>query len=1424
MKLLKHILVFKILLVPCSSLAQQPSPQITPSQAVDNLQGKYSDVKIVAQALFNPVFPNITPPSPNPYPTTSINENAVTALFGNAGLNVDADLLRYIKNFYFYLEYVTKLECAALLAAYGHQQNIDVTTLLEKSTWIEFVDALVKKAGSWANLVGIISSGTLTPDWQEVQGSIVVSSWKDVVNTPFWKAISVTPAMIINSSFWQDFCKYTITRSFVQDTSILESIYQTDQSIFRFIPNIEVAYYHPDFSQLRNAAEFHRLHLVLTDEVRNRLLKQTKDWSTIINPTTKQFDLVKINDQATVYQKTGFYQLISIANSSSLGDLTQQGLQKQLPIDLNYAKQPLVQEKLQCLAMLKNIQAQTYYLFDATHLDQTMKLLANQATLPVPSFLLYTTDDYVYLEDLDRLLTNFKDTAAQEAANPSAALQIVMNSHNNLPHDELVTVQDFGSWISGLWNDIKQAGQDVWQGMQDFGKTVVDEAEALGYGIAGAFVGAIDPNKAKDFVQKSKQLQQDVSNDITNTIQDAQNVINDTAKVAKDVTYGAASLVGTVFSKIDDKLGKDIEGALDSVADRVIDFYADMQHVVVAYEGGIVRLTADAVNYATTVVADTVVAVKSGDWQGLGQDALNGLKSIAYDVVSSIISVGTFVVQQIVDQIKALVKFAGYIVSIITDLTIDTFKAVFSGLSSAFSAFGWQGGQQAMQTASDWVQNHRRLIEATVTTGLLVAAVVATDGLALPVLAMTVGPQLFQVAGGYQADERAAEKKAEQKQFVSDYQTYVANNKIISGNAKDAWADELSKKYQAQITNQERELGFYQNFLQSYFTNTENQMSYYLGQSLVPQITPDPTFGIINADVGSLYGFNTGVLNLNPSQGFPLYNNGRKAYSQEIAVSPALAISSDGQSVTSSTPRKFWFNQKETIPLTQDTPMVEVKWRALYTLNNFSIGVYFGGEVVDLDAIKKSGSAPLDVSHLAKMVVYKKDSKDQPITLNLYEHEGKGWFAQPTGPDFAVGQWYHMRLQLANATLSVQIWKEGTTPPAPQTFTISPTKQQTIGVISSGASIEYQIITPQILPQANTKLRPTGALGIPTEKQREVDARKKMQQLTNPPIGSLNLQAINKPSILKGQYIYTTNATGLTDAQKKPIADYVTLGQAAVGTQGATIINQIGISPLLALSPGASAPSVVSLISQRAYDQNAKQIATCPHVLESFVQTHGQLPDDTTKTINDLRSTYASSLIGPFSFGAISLQATSAQDVVDGHSIYKATSPASELRDSQGNPVKDSTGAILYDYFLMKTNDGVLGAPYDTSISTMRSLVTGYEYNKTSNTPLSVRYSAQTTLNVYQKNTGSLPTSLVNAINASTTYYQQTVKQEQSVDQTQPDTTTTQPVGGGNISNPDGGYSGDSGNQQQINPNNPADQSIQDRTEQASSGDISFGG
>ncbi|MBI2775444.1 hypothetical protein HYX58_05545 [Candidatus Dependentiae bacterium] len=1403
--------------------AQQPAaPKITPQQALTNLQTRFDDTKVVAQALFNPVFPNSNPPKPNPYPTTSINERLVDTFYGANGLKVDPSLLGYIKNFYFFIEYITKLEYAALIAAYADRQNLDTITLLEKKGWQGFIDAVVKQnAGDFTKLISTIDSLNITPNFDDIKNTIVVSSWQNVISTPFWKAIPVSLTMIRNSSFWQDYCKYAVTRSFVIDASTLESVYQTELSIFRFIPNIEVAYYHPDFIQLRNSSEFNRLRLILNGNMRNRYIAQSKEWSHYIDPRTGTYNLIKIYENSLLFQKTNFYQLISLSDTKTLGELTQLALDKKLPFDPKYITQPLVQEKLQCLAMFKNLQAQTYYLFDGDHLDQTIALLNNSKNLPEPSLLSYAADDAIYLDDLDHIMQNYKNPEKLENMQKNAGLKLVMTSTES--RDESVAVQDFGSWLSGLWSDVKQTGLDVWQGVQDFGKAAVDEAEVVGLNIASTFIGGTDPQAAQEFMTKSRQLQQEVAQEITNSAADAQNIISDTAKVATDAAYGAAGVVGSVFGAFDKKLGQDVEGLLDAQADLLIDYYADAGHEFVAEATGLVRLTVDAANYATTLVADTVIGAKTGDWSALGQDALNGIKNIAYDVVSSIISVATFMIQSIVDQVKAMVKFAGYLVSIVTDLAIDAFKAVFNGLASALSAFGVDNAVNPFENIGDALENHRRLIEATVTTGLLVAAVVATDGLALPVLAMTVGPQAFQVVGGYQSDERTIAKKKEERDFVSNFQTYVNNNETIAQNAKASWADELDKKYNAQITNQERELGFYQNFMQSYFENMEQQMAYYLGGSLTPQITPDPNNnGLLAADVGTIYGFKTGVFDLNPSQGFPLYNAGRKAFSQEIAVSPALAISDDDQKATaSSTPLKFWFNQKETIPLNQETQTVEIRWRAIYTLNMFYIGLYFGGEPIDFDTIKKSGAGPLDSGHLAKMIVFKKENKEDAASLNLYEHEGKGWIGKIQGPDFSIGQWYHMRATLSGKTIEIQVWKDGEMPNGSQSFDISPTPQKTLGVISSGASIEYQVILPTITPQTVAPLRPSGNLGLQPEKQRESKARTQLASLLSPSLGSLNLQAAQRELILRGLYIYNTNATKLLDQQKNPLADYVVLGQANFNQEGGTTIGNIGQSPADALQPGAADPVVVSLITQNAYDKNGKHIATCPNVLDSLTQVHGQLPDVLTTQITNLRKQYSASQTTPFMFGSLSLQATSADDIVQGHFIYKGISPLPELKDKQGVAIKGSQGIPLYDYFLMKSRDGVLGVPYDPSINTIRSLVSGYEYNKGSSTPTGAHYRPM--LSSYQQNNGTLSATLLNSINASITAYQQAAKQEEAQSGSS-QTTTAQPVTTGSIANPSGGYTGaPSGTPQQVTQGS-TQQSIQERQEQAGGDQLSIGG
>ncbi len=1352
------------LYIPITIIAEESQSKNNSLQPAD-VQQRFDDVKHTAQALFNPVFVSTGTPKSNPYPTTSINEKAVDALYGKEGLQVDPELVRYIKNFYFYLEYITKLQVAAHIAGYARQKNIDVTSVLEAKSWKGLIDKASSVAGGLQQLIVAISKAA--PDWDDVKGSIVAASWSDLIKTSFWQTIDITPEMIIASPFWQEYIQYSVLDTFRQDNALLKSIVDIEKTIFRFIPNIEVAYYHPDFIQIRNSGEFARLHLIVTEQVRARFIRQSIAWEPFVDKKSGQIDLVKTYSAAMEVEATGLYQLISLAQTTSLGTLAQQALNKKLPIDVALLKKPLLQEKMLCIAMLKNLQAQTYYLFDDAHIKQTMSVLGKNNTQPAPHLLLYQSEDAIYLEDLAALLKNFKEAAAQAATSSDTTTSAGKGNAK-------VVVQDFGSWLSGSWNDIKKTGQDILQGIQDVGKTALDEAEAIGAAGAAGIIGAIDPHKGQELIDLSKKLQDEVAADINRSITDAQNVIDDTAAVAKDFTKGAASIVGEIFAKIsrDPKLGSDIEGVIESLTDVVINFYANQGHIAVSAGGGLIRLGTDAVNLASTVISDSIIGAKTGDWQAFGQDIVNSLNSLAYDVVTSLLNVATFIVQNFVDALKALIKCAAYLVSMITDILIDVSKGIFNALAGIFDIFGWQAGANAVQDASQWIANHRRLIESHVTTGLLIGAVIATDGAALPLLAMTVGPQIFQEYGSYQNDERAAEKLAKEKKFVADYQVFVNNNKIISENAKNAWADELTKKYDAQVINQKRNIGFYQNFLSDYVLNTEEQLSYYLGQYLLPQITPDST-GLIPADVGSLYGFKTGVLNLNPSQGFPLYNKGRNAFSQEIAVYPSLAFGQeDNKQVSSKAPRKFWFNQKETIVLDNAVSEVEVRWQALYVLNEFYIGLYFGGIPVDVEAIKKTGKANINSAHLAKMVVYKKEEKDSPVMLNFYEHEGLGWLNPPLkGPQFDVGTWYRMNMQLQGTKLIVRVWKEGDEKPGGQEIAVSETSGKTIGIISAGASIEYDVVTPALAIKEVPAVRKS--LGLLDEQEREIAARTNLAALTNPSLGTIPLQAVSIVQILKGQYIYTTQKTGLHGANGQPMDDYVVLGTSSIDR----VTNQYTIQHI-GSSPTTSPNAMISLITSRAFDQNGSYLTTCENVLDVYIKQYGPLTDDLEKKLDMLQKNYMSTLMGPFAFGAIEIQPTSSDEIKNGQFIYKAISLAPELHDKQNKPVKDAKGNTLYDYFVVVTTDArnneLIGAPYDATVSRIRSLVTGNEYDKKSTEPVEKGHRASDSLRIYQQSFGQLPPTLAQAIDNSTTFYVSVTQEAQNAPSSTPLAAPTQ--------------------------------------------------
>lgn len=1400
-----------------SSIAQQKdtASNITAAQALDVFEERFSDVFNTAGVLFNPTFVQSGTPTANPYPTESIHEKNIDLLFGQKNLNIDTELLRYVKNFYFYLEYITKLEMAAHIAGYARQKNIDVTSTLETIAWKGLVTKAISIAGSWQEL---INKSMLAPqDWLDVKGSIVSSSWLDLIKTSFWQSIPVTPIDIIKTSFWQDYNKYIVCSSFKQDALMLKAITDVEKTIFRFIPNIEVAYYNEDFTQLRNSSEFSRLHLLLSDDVRRRAIEQCYDWKIFIDPKNQKIDMAKTYSAALEFQSSSdFYNIIMISQNTPLGTLAEQILTKKLPIDGGIIKKPLLQEKLLCLSMLKNLQAQLYYLFDKKHLQKTIEILTNNNTQIIPSIFLYQPEDSVYLADLADLLEKFTEQAGPIAAQ-TGTKKLMLSAKDN----EQVVIQDFGSWLSDSWGDVKKTSKDAWQGIQDAGKTALDEIKAIGLGGAAAIVSSVDPKTGQELIDKSKELQEKVSQDIANTIADAQTVINDTATLAKDATKGAAAIVGKAFAKItgDKKLGGDIEGALESLTDVVVSFYAGISHVTVASVGGLVRLGSDAVSMASTIITDSIIAIKTGDWQALGADALSSLNNLAYNLVSGLLSVASFVVQTFVDQLKALIKFAGYLVSMITDITLDISKGILNTLGSVFDIFGWQAGEDAMQDANQWMESHRRLIETTVTTGLLLAAVVATDGAALPLIAMTIGPQLFQEYGSYQNDERSAQKLAEEKKFINDYQIFVTNNKNIAQETKNAWASELNKKYTAQAVNMQRNLGFYQNFTHEYLINTQEQMSYYMGQYLIPLITPGDS-GLMPADVGSIYGFKTNVLNLNPSQGFPLYCQARNAFSQEIAVYPALALTGENNNlINSKVPRKFWFNQKETLILDKKTDEVEIAWQALYTLNQFYIGLYFGGESIDLSSIKKTGSAPLNSAHLAKMLVYTKKDRDSVARLQLYEHEGKGWFdIDIKGPSFVVGSWYHMSMRLEGNNLIIWVWKEGEQRPAGQQFIVKQTEQKTIGIISAGASIEYKIINP--LPEIQAVDTVRKPLPLISEKDREFIAQKNLKNLTNPVIGNFSLKASSLPQILRGHYIYGTELTKMRDTKNNLIDDYIVLAHSSIDR----ISNQYRIVDI-GISPQESPTAFVSLVTSKAYDLSANYLTVCQNIFEIYEKKYGSIDNDLKNKINDLKDSYIETLLGPFGFGSLVLTLNRAM-AKNAQYIYRAVSPASELRDKQGNALKDDKGQLLYDYFVTIRTDErgneFMASPFDSTITRIRSLVTGNEYGTATLDPIEKGHRVAESLKIFQQSFGNLSQDFLKALNASKDYYQARVKIEESSSLTP----TTNPVQETTIS--DTGSPGTVSTSTTGGPLIPLvpvtqDESIQQRTASAAAQEESWG-
>lgn len=1365
--------------------ATQPiKPIIDPSTATtkeidDFTQKAFALNKQLADTVFNPTDPTQRNNPPDPYPTSSSNETAVDALF--KALKVDATIIDHIKKFYFYLEYVVKLELGAkFLRFYENNKLGDSAKLIvappsgsqsrtQLVTWaqeqLQKWDNFTKQGKLQANLTQI--QAIKNPDWllfnETVGAALAHLSWKEIGASPFWSSIPIDDrTLIAQSNFWQKYVKYQITAQLLRDQKLIKSLEISEAMVLPYIPTFQTSYYDDDFTQIRQTAELHRTQLALTDNIRDRMLAQSIDWN--------KLNLTDVWKQAEIFAQTPFFIALSQAaqNPATLMEaITKEGsfLDEYLTKDeqQKLLTQPLIGEELTCLGMIKNLQAITYDMFSQDKLDSTMKALRVTKTRPLPQILLFDTQDYVFIDDLNRVINYFKQS------------QLAATQPKQLPSDDEVTTQAWG-FFKKLWKktkeEVKEAGKKfdkigdklakegkTWA--TDFGdmasdgwKAAKDGVSFLGYEIAYGFTGD------KDFQKKAAKAQSQANKEFEKAQKEYEKVWKDTTDITKTaVAEGAGVAVGFAAGEtldnffnavgINTNFEKLSVAVWKSATSFVIDGVAQMTHIInTVFEAGIY-----AAFYApqvialmtTSIMGATIEMIGSGftdfsGWEQLGSQ----FADLGGSMLTTFLSELKFSADLFINTMKDSMGVASYLAQLLAEVVIDVWKS-FAKIAGGIAGdwFGSKSTENWFDESSKTLESYRGTIVAVANTAILVGTTIATDGLSAIGIGMGVAFQAPQVVSSAQKDTRRVKEIKEEKDMVKSFSKYVDDTIVLSEKRKEAMLSEQNAKFLEQIDNQERGLGFMQNFYSTYYESVKENMSEQLGTTLSKNLTPveqtikinnaDVSYTMTPADVGSMYGFNTNVYNLNPSQGFPLYNKGRDSFSQEIAVNPTM-VSKGSKSKPEV--RKFWFLQKETMLQDNDIQEFDVRLQPIYLLDEFYLGLYFGGKPIDLKTITATGKADLDAAHQAKMLVFKREKAQNPITVDLYEHEGKGWYkANITTLTCKPGTWYRMNMKLNDTNLQVQVYEDGAVKPTAQTFTVAKTDQKTAGVISSGCACEYQILSPKPnITKISKKLRPESQT---TEKLRETADRNRLKQTFQPTLEEgdpFKLQIINKTEGLKGNYIYATQATGISKEIQKLTSDYVVVGEVtgnniiqtvSEGTEKEKIEHQlIGIDPYEKLVGNSDRRVVISLISDKQFEPDgtwAGELKVDPvayrPTLNALLQQQTSISDATRNEILAARTTYNTPLLAPTPFGNITLTPANKETINGRLFIYKGTSPNNDMR----------TNNIL-DYFVLGQLDtysypiNFPASAQETSTklkpTIIISLVTGQYYTKGSSTPL----------------------------------------------------------------------------------------------------------
>lgn len=614
----------------------------------------------------------------------------------------------------------------------------------------------------------------------------------------------------------------------------------------------------------------------------------------------------------------------------------------------------------------------------------------------------------------------------------------------------------------------------------------------------------------------------------------------------------------------------------------------------------------------------------------------------------------------------------------------------------------------------------------------------------------------FNVISGYNQDEAAIEKQEKAEESLRNLWKFIEDTKTTLTQSEQLYLNELSKKHHAAVGNQALGLEYYIDFLNSSTDNLEEQIALALGQEYISMLTPNAQ-GLRAADIGATWGIMTPFVYLYPSQGFLSTTLGRKEFpfAQEIAQAPLAAKkqSADKQSLseTSQEPLKLWFNQRAVSTVKQaatDKLEVEVRFRVIYNLTTaFHLGLYLGGKYHDyfspsyLQELQNKGSVDLDTPHLAKMFVLHRDNEKGATKIGVYEHEGKDWIVDTPLSDtiFKEATVYRMHATLDGDSLTASFWSEDDPSQKwSQTITVSQTDQRTFGMIFSGVAVEWDVITPHMSIQVNPKARP--AIGNQSEADREKASQAQWQALMQPTFGKFKLQALGKPYILRGQYLYATTNTQLTTEHGKPMADYLLLASAVTDD-----VKQIGMPPATSGSSNPAPTVAISVITGNVYNQAGAILSHKHNVWSTYEKTHGPFNPQLATEVKNAQQEIIQQLMHTH-IGTYKLTAISKQMVENSQFIYTCDQTITQ---------KDSTDKPITDYLIMADIIGdsigtAVGMPPSKNPKGMVSLITGNVYDATSTDPIDSGYSE---LIPYENQYGKLPAQVMKKINAAKAAY-----------------------------------------------------------------------